>query len=248
MKIIAYGISDTGLVREINEDNFLISGFNQNSNDGFVILADGMGGHNAGEVASGTAVSIIGGELEKISNDAEADKIVYDILGSVDYANKKIFDEAQSDSSKVGMGSTLIIAYVRGKKMFVANIGDSRVYIKNKQSITQMTVDHSIVQELVDKGSITPEEALVHPDKNIITRALGTERIVDADMFEYELRVGDIILLCSDGLYEMVRDNVISETLNSVEDIKEATKCLVNLANENGGIDNTTVVLLKVTE
>ncbi len=248
MKIVAYGMSDTGLVREINEDNFLISGFNQASVNGFIVLADGMGGHNAGEIASGTAVSVIGRELEKISDAADADKIVYDILGSIDYANKKIFDEAQSDSSKGGMGSTLVVAYVRDNKMFVANIGDSRVYIKNEHSLMQMTVDHSIVQELVDKGSITPEEALVHPDKNIITRALGTEKIVDADMFEYELRIGDTILLCSDGLYETVRDNVISETLDNVEDIKEATKCLVDLANENGGIDNTTVVLLKVTE
>ena len=184
MNIIAYGMSNTGMIREINEDNFLISGFNCESSDGYAILADGMGGHNAGEIASGTAVSVIGNELKKITQKTESEKIIYDILGSIDYANKKIFDEAQSDLSKAGMGSTLVVAYIKENKLYIANIGDSRAYLKNGNDFSKITVDHSIVQELLNKGSITPEEALVHPDKNIITRALGTERIVDADLFQ----------------------------------------------------------------
>jgi len=248
MKIQAYGMSDTGRIREINEDSFYISGFNDKNSDGFIVLADGMGGHNAGEIASGMAVSTITSELEKTVSEESPDKIIYNILSSIDYANKKIFEDSQRDIKKAGMGSTLVVAYAKNSKLYVANIGDSRAYLKSGKSFTQITQDHSIVQELVSRGSITPEEALVHPDKNIITRAMGTERIVEADMFEYSLKSGDLIMLCSDGLSEMVRDNVIFETLENIDDINDAVSALVTLANENGGKDNITVAILKVSE
>lgn len=245
---MAFGMSDTGKVRELNEDSFLIFGFDGECSDGFALLADGMGGHNAGEVASKMAVEMIGAELEKSVSEKESEKIIYNILSSIDYANKKVFDDSCSDSKKAGMGSTLVVAYIQEDKLYVANIGDSRAYIRNGKTFKQITIDHSVVQELVLNGTITPEEALVHPDKNIITRALGTEKMVDADMFEYSLISGDTILLCSDGLYEMVRDDVICEILEKNEDIETAVSTLINLANENGGADNITVVVLKATE
>lgn len=248
MRINAYGSSDTGRVREINEDSFLIYGFDDESSDGFALLADGMGGHNAGEVASAEAVEAVGGELQQSMSEDNADKVVYNILSSIDYANKKIYEASISNAMKAGMGSTLVVAYIQDKKLYVANIGDSRAYIKSGDFFKQITVDHSVVQELVMNGTITPEEALVHPDKNIITRALGTEKIVDADIFEYDLKEGDVVLLCSDGLYEHVRDNMIAEVLNNFENTETASKKLVELANEDGGTDNITVVILKVAE
>ena len=246
MNFFAFGLSDVGSVREINEDSFAISEFKENK--GFAILADGMGGHNAGEVASSTAVNIIKSELEKSIDETLRERIVYNILSSVDLANKKIYDLSRSDLTKAGMGSTLVVAYISDEKLYVANIGDSRAYVINSDAITQITVDHSVVQELIERGSITPEEALVHPDKNLITRAIGTEILVNPDMFEYEINKGDKILLCSDGLIEMVRDDVILEKIKNADSLEKATTDLVLLANENGGRDNITIVLISCEE
>lgn len=248
MKILAYGITDVGRIREINEDSFCVEGFKDGQPLGYALLADGMGGHNAGEVASSTAVEVVKGELEKTIDVKEHDKIVYNIMSSIDYANTKVYDLSKHDISKAGMGSTFVAAYVVDDKLYVANIGDSRAYLITKDETIQITVDHSVVQELVERGSITIEEAAVHPDKNIITRALGTEKFVDADFFEYSLKVGDYILLCSDGLSEMVESSLFSETLEKTEEIEDAAKELVRVANENGGRDNITIIILKCVE
>lgn len=247
MKFSVYGITDVGKRRAINEDNFVIYGFN-NSNVGFLLLADGMGGHNAGEVASLTAVETVKHELEKTVEETQHDRIVYNLLSSIDYANKKVFELAIHDITKAGMGSTFVAAYVVENKLYLANIGDSRAYLVTENDVVKMTVDHSVVQELVDGGSITPEEAAVHPDKNIITRALGTEQFVDADLFEYSLKSGDYILLCSDGLYEMINDSLFYEILKKHENLEDAAKEMVEIANENGGRDNITVIILKCFE
>ena len=245
MKILVYGITDVGKIREINEDSFLIGGFKDGEALGYALLADGMGGHNAGEVASSTAVNTVKQELEKTLSETEHDKIIYNIMSSIDYANTKVFDLATSDINKAGMGSTFVAAYIAGDKLYIANIGDSRAYLITDCETTQITVDHSVVQELVERGSITQEEAAIHPDKNIITRALGTEEFVDADFFEYSLKKDDYILLCSDGLCEMVNDSLFSEIIKKYDSLEDAARELVNIANENGGRDNITVVILK---
>ena len=242
----SFYLTDAGKVRSHNEDSVIIV---RNQNDDYLLaVADGMGGHNAGEVASSTAVEVVKGELEKTIDVREHDKIVYNIMSSIDYANTKVYDLSRQDISKAGMGSTFVAAYVVDDKIYVANIGDSRAYLITKDETIQITVDHSVVQELVERGSITIEEAAVHPDKNIITRALGTEKFVDADFFEYSLKVGDYILLCSDGLSEMVESSLFSETLEKTEEIEDAAKELVRVANENGGRDNITIIILKCVE
>lgn len=248
MKISVFGLSDVGKLREINEDSFLISGFENESPFGYALLADGMGGHNAGEIASSTAVNTVKFELDKTFDDKTHDKIIYNIMGSIDYANKKIYDLSISDINKAGMGSTFVLAYVVDSNLYIANIGDSRAYLINKNECFQITVDHSVVQRLVELGSITPEEASVHPDKNIITRALGTEQYVETDLFEYNLQIGDYILLCSDGLYEMVDKETFSDIVLNSESIEVAVNKLITLANENGGRDNITVVVIKCFE
>lgn len=245
MRISVYGTTDVGRVREINEDSFVVAGFKDNMPLGYVLLADGMGGHNAGEVASSLAVETVNSELLKTINDKEHDNIVYNLLSSLDYANKKVYELALSDANKSGMGSTFVAAYIVDDKLYVANIGDSRAYLITNGESTQITVDHSVVQELVERGTITPEEASVHPDKNIITRALGTEKLVDADVFEYSLKIGDYVLLCSDGLCEMIPESYFAKVLTENENLEDAAKELVNTANENGGRDNITVVILK---
>ena len=248
LKISVFGTTDVGKVREINEDSFLISGFEGGDSLGYVLLSDGMGGHNAGEVASLTAVNTVKNELDKTISEKEHDKIVYNILSSIDYANSKVFELSVHDISKSGMGATFVAAYIVDDKLYVANIGDSRAYLINKNETVQITVDHSVVQELVERGSITPEEAKVHPDKNIITRAVGTEAFVDADLFEYSLKDGDFILLCSDGLSEMVSEDLFKQIIDKNEEIEDAAKELVNIANDNGGRDNITVVIIKCFE
>lgn len=247
MKIKTYGISDMGKIRELNEDSFGI--FNSGEEFGcFAILADGMGGHNAGEVASSMAVDLVSAELEKTVCERDKKTIVYNILSAIDYANKKIFDLSVKDLSKSGMGSTLAIAYLNGSEMYFANIGDSRAYVIENKEINQITVDHSLVQEMVEKGMITKEEAKHHPEKNLITRALGTEPFAEADIFEYSAALGDVVLLCSDGLVDMLDDEEILSTIAENENIEDAAKKLVEKANDAGGHDNITVVVLKFEE
>lgn len=146
------------------------------------------------------------------------------------------------------MGTTTVIVYSCGGRICIANIGDSRAYLVNKKEICRMTIDHSVVEQLIRSGSITREDAKVHPDKNIITRALGTEEYVDADFFDYDAEDGDVILLCSDGLTEMVSEEEIQAVVNSAESMKQAVENLISRANENGGVDNITVIAVRFNE
>ena len=151
-----------------------------------------------------------------------------------------------ANPEQAGMGTTLVVAYVKGSQLWIANIGDSCAYVVNSKEICKITVDHSVVEELVRRGSITREEARNHPDKNIITRALGTDNFVDADYYDYKLSSGETVILCSDGLTEMVRDERIQEIVANEHDIDKVVETLVNEANENGGVDNITVVAFRV--
>ncbi len=248
MKVNAVGVTDTGLVRPLNEDSFLIHGFENGTPYGFCILADGMGGHNAGEVASAMATEIIANELSNSDINATQDDIVANITASLDYANNEIYTKSVSNSANAGMGTTAVVIYLNGTTAYIANIGDSRAYLVENSGITQLTTDHSVVQKLVESGSITPEEARNHPEKNIITKALGTEPTEDYDIYEFSVREGDKILLCSDGLSDMIDDTQINDILNSYPCPDEAASALIAAAKENGGRDNITVVLICFTK
>ncbi len=244
MKVCAIGASDTGLVRELNEDSFLISGFENGKPKGFCILADGMGGHNAGEVASAMATKIIANELSASSLSGSENEIVSQITASLDYANNEIYQKSVTNSENAGMGTTAVVIYIDDITAYIANIGDSRAYLIDNGEITQLTVDHSVVQKLLESGSITPQEARNHPEKNIITKALGTEPYEDYDIYEFSVREGDRILLCSDGLTDMLEDAEINDILNSSKTPQEAVTALISSANEHGGKDNVTAVLI----
>ncbi len=238
------GLTDIGKRRELNEDSFKICGFEDGKPLGVCVLADGMGGHNAGEIASGAAVDIITNELKTCLDEEDDKKITLNIAGAIDFANAHIYERALKNSEQAGMGTTAVVAYVRGSQLRVANIGDSCAYVISDKEICKITIDHSVVEELVRRGTITREEARCHPDKNIITRAVGTEEYVDADFFDYTVSPGETIILCSDGLWEMVTDEEIKDIVNKSENTDEAVKALVDEANRNGGVDNITVVAL----
>ncbi len=242
--IETYGLSDIGCVRELNEDCFCIHGFELDEK-GFCILADGMGGHNAGEVASQSAVKFIADKLRAVLSDGDEEGIPAVLTDAIDKANQKVYKMSTESTAHRGMGTTVVAAYISEGTAYIANVGDSRAYAVSKDGISQITTDHSIVEELVKSGTITHEEARVHPRRNIITRAVGTEEDIRTDVFEYEYSKGDVMLLCSDGLSSMLDDSEIENIINS-EDNSEKTVCsLVDAAKERGGLDNITVVCIR---
>ena len=199
-----------------------------------------MGGHNAGDFASRYAVETIVGEVK-----ASFEKNPTIILGkAIDKANACIRQKAGGDKTLMGMGTTIVIATCIGKYLEVANVGDSRLYLVNDR-IEQVTIDHSLVEEMIQRGGIDRRSARNHPDKNIITRALGARNTIEADFFNLELEAGDIVLLCSDGLTNMVEDEDIRRVLKSGRDLKERAETLVQMANDNGGKDNISVIIIE---
>ena len=182
--------------------------------------------------------------IEYVTESEESEPVT--VLGeAVRYANEHLLAEANADASKAGMGTTIVAAVVVGDKLYTANVGDSRLYVINQERITQITRDHSLVEEMVRLGEMDKEDAKVHPDKNIITRAIGVLPEVSADFFETVLVPGDTVLLCSDGLTNMVDDTDIKRIVLGQRDIVEKTQRLIDAANENGGKDNITVVLIE---
>ena len=238
MKLKWGASTDTGMVRQQNEDSFA-------AEENLFIVADGMGGHNAGEVASALAVTTVmsGGRMGINTMDEFRDL--------VQRANTAIYTASLDDSSQRGMGTTLtalsIVAGVE-PKVLVANVGDSRTYLLRNGALTRMSVDHSYVQELVNEGIITPEEARVHPRRNIVTRALGIDRSVAVDVFMHTVRTGDRVVLCSDGLVDEVADSEILKVLTQHTDPQETSEALVMVANANGGRDNTTVIVVDILD
>lgn len=208
------------------------------------IVADGMGGHKAGDYASRYTVETIEREI-KASFEKNPSII---IKKAIKTANKEIRQRAGEDPNLAGMGTTVVVATVIGKYLQVANVGDSRLYIANGTEIRQITRDHSLVEEMVRLGGIKREDARLHPDKNIITRAIGAKDDVDIDFFTVELKQSDRILMCSDGLTNMVEDHDILRILNSHKQdrtLVETAQALIDAANDNGGKDNIAVVLIK---
>lgn len=239
------GLTDIGKHRELNEDSFKICGFENKLPTGVCVLADGMGGHSAGEVASKKAAELITTDLMSRFGETDEKQIVLNIASAIDFANSEIYSMSIKNPNQAGMGTTAVVVYVKDGVVQIANVGDSRAYVVSDKKIRKITVDHSIVEELVKNGTITAEEARNHPDKNIITRAVGTEKYVDADFYEYTPTGNETILMCSDGLYEMLRDKEIKNILNKSNDLNEAVRALIDAANANGGVDNITVIALR---
>ena len=243
--------TDPGMVRSHNEDSVAADPAN-----GLVVLADGMGGYNAGEVASGMATTVITTEMQQLlakvqpheidpqTNKALAGELVRE---QVMKANASIYHAAQSQPQYAGMGTTLVVCLFYDNKALVAHLGDSRLYRMRDGELTQVTRDHSLLQEQIDSGLITAEQAKHAQHKNLVTKALGIDPSVEPEMHEYDTRPGDIYLLCSDGLPDMVEDDDISMTLEALgANLKLAAQQLVQMANDNGGKDNVSVILVRV--
>ena len=225
----------------MNQDYMYTSTTPVGSLPNLFVVADGMGGHNAGEYASRFTVDKM---VEVISQNRQQEPVAA-MKEALTEANSQLLEEAGADPSKSGMGTTVVAATVIGDLLHVANIGDSRLYVIDHEAIRQITRDHSLVEEMVRLGEMDKAAAKVHPDKNIITRAIGVTRELAVDFFEVELRPGDMILLCSDGLTNMVEDEEIKEIVMEQKNIVEKAEKLINTANENGGKDNITVVLIE---
>jgi serine/threonine protein phosphatase PrpC len=236
-----YAITDIGRKRELNEDYIYTSGQPIGALPNLFIVADGMGGHKAGDYASMHTVDRF---VEVIRELGEEHGVQDAINEAVTAANAYIYQRSRENSNLSGMGTTLVLASCIGNEAIVANIGDSRLYLVN-DAMTQITRDHSLVEEMVTLGGIDREMARNHPDKNIITRAVGVKEKVAADFFEVDLTKGDKLLLCSDGLTNMLRDEEIYQIIQDNKELEQAAKALVDAANENGGRDNIAVVLVE---
>ena len=236
-----YSATNIGMKRKMNQDYVFASNAPVGNLPNLFAVADGMGGHNAGDYASSHAVRVL---VDEIREDTDYNPVKV-IRHAIETANTEIIEQAQKDENLRGMGTTMVVATIVGQYAYVANVGDSRLYVVDKQ-IRQITRDHSLVQEMVRLGEITVEEARNHPDKNIITRALGAEKTVDVDFFDMRLEPGSTILMCSDGLSNMVEDKKMEEIiLNSDEDITWKGDTLIQEANNNGGKDNIAIILIE---
>lgn len=243
--------TDPGMVRSNNEDAVMA-----NPQRGFAVLADGMGGYNAGEVASGMATALLGTELDKAfvarepsSQDASGKSWAQVTLeAEMARVNGAIYQAAQSQPQYAGMGTTLVVGVFHDNKVTVAHIGDSRLYRLRGEDFQQITRDHSLLQEQIDSGLITPEQARHSQNKNLVTRAVGIDPEVAAEIHDHEVLPGDVYLFCSDGLNDMVEDEEIAMTLGALSaNLELCAMQLVQMANDNGGRDNVSVILVKVT-
>lgn len=230
--------TDTGKRRRMNQDYVFLSEAPVGALPNLLILADGMGGHNAGDYASRYTVETIVDSVKKSREHAP----IAIIKKAIQCANQAVLAKAQTDIDLEGMGTTVVAATVIGNELCVANVGDSRLYLAS-DSLEQITKDHSYVQEMVRRGEISPEAARVHPDRNIITRAIGGGKGIAIDFFEVELRRGDQILMCSDGLTDMLEDQEIFDIINKRKDLPSTLQELVDTANQHGGNDNITVIM-----
>ena len=252
MDIEGFGLSDVGMRREKNEDSYLI-----NAGIGLFIVADGMGGHVGGEFASQLAVKTVEEIVDEIhrndetsileDNDIKPDDYISQLKYAIQMASNNIYDEAKKESSLKGMGTTSVVLLVRNDRVFIANVGDSRGYLIRDGQITQLTEDHSLVGEQLRAGVISEYAAKGHKLRNIITRSVGFQEEVEIDVVVKIPREGDIYMLCSDGLTNMVDDNELLEIINE-NTLEESCHVLVDMANARGGDDNITLILNRITD
>lgn len=233
-----YAMTDVGRRREVNQDYVYATDQPVGPFPNLLVVADGMGGHKAGDFASKYTVEVVRQELAA-SKKGKPEAILKKVI---QVANQKLIEAASRDVKLEGMGTTLVAATVIGNTLHFANIGDSRLYLIN-DNIRQLSKDHSLVEEMVRLGGIKAEDARNHPDKNIITRAMGVKSEAEADFYEFRIKRGDVILMCTDGLSNMVEDDVMFGLVKGSRDIVEAVQMLIDRANGNGGRDNIGVVL-----
>lgn len=236
-----FSMTHTGRRRETNQDYMFTSEKSIGNLPNLFLVADGMGGHAAGDYASRFTVNKMVEHIER----SDSKQPVALIRAAIREANEQLFAAAYDDPKKQGMGTTIVAATIDGNCMYTANVGDSRLYVINENGITQITRDHSLVEEMIRMGEMKKADAKYHPDKNVITRAIGVMPEVAADFFETKLAVNDVVLLCTDGLTNMVDDEEIRLIVLGQRDIVEKTQMLVETANRHGGRDNITVVLIE---
>lgn len=239
----SYCLTDIGIKRSMNQDFVYASQQPVGNLPNLFIVADGMGGHNAGDYASRLAVETM---IDHIESSKEK-KPVRLLSEAVLAANRAVYVSSLSDRSLTGMGTTIVACTALEDCLYVANVGDSRLYMIDDE-IDQITHDHSLVEEMIMAGQISREEARIHPDKNVITRAIGMKDQTSADLFDVNINPGDICLLCSDGLTNMVSDREILRIVHEAKSLEEAGQILKDTANANGGSDNISVILVQPIE
>lgn len=237
----SYCITDVGRIRSINQDYVFASDTPVGKLPNLFVVADGMGGHNAGDRASSYAVEVF---LRSVRWERDKNPIRI-IRRSIEKANTKVLEEAKSKEKYQGMGTTMVVATIVKDTLYVANVGDSRLYLIG-DTIRQITRDHSLVEEMIRAGGITREEGRYHPDKNVITRAIGVEERVAIDFFDVQMKKDDTLLLCTDGLSNMLTDKEIERIIKEESSLRMAGKRLVEAANRNGGSDNITALLVRL--
>lgn len=235
-----FSLTDIGIKRQTNQDYVFLTEKEIGNLPNLFVVADGMGGHKAGDLASQYGTHVL---TEHVRHNKETGPELI-IIEAVREANRKINEAAQEDKGLQGMGTTMVAASIVGDILYLANVGDSRLYVINDQ-ICQITKDHSLVEEMVRMGGLNEEEAKHHPDKNIITRAVGVNEKVEPDFFEYHLQKNDIVLMCTDGLTNMLEDKEIFEIVKTGADIESMVKALIKKANDHGGQDNIGIILIK---
>jgi len=250
LKLRIAGCTDTGVRRQHNEDHI---GYCQEL--GVAVLADGMGGHQSGEIASHMAVESVVEKLKAIAEDEKSGAITSSQLSTyvsntISHSNSMIFQAAEALEKHKGMGTTLVATFIRDGRLYAGHVGDSRLYLYRDDTLSRLTKDHSLLQDLVDRGFYTEEEARTANVGHIVTRALGTKESVEVDTLEQELLPGDVLLLCSDGLSDMVADWRIEEILREQahhQQLELRAQHLVDQSNRNGGKDNISVILIELS-
>ena len=239
--MISTGRTDKGRKRSNNQDSIFISDTHVGPLPNLYIVADGMGGHAAGDFASRYAISVV---IDFIRKSTVINPISL-LRRALVYASNELFKESEKDKDKMGMGTTMVVAVVIDQKLYVANIGDSRLYLIN-DDIRQITMDHSLVEELIRSGQLERNKGRNHPEKNIITKAMGSRDEAMPDFFEISVAQGDKILLCSDGLSNMVEDDEIKDIIQDNSDLDDAVASLISRANYYGGNDNISVIIVSI--
>lgn len=241
--MLGLGKSDIGLVRQKNEDNLLVSNEPVGKFGNLFVIADGMGGHKAGNIASSVAVDSFSDYIK--SHEDNNDEILDVLIGGINHANSIVYNMTKENEEYSNMGTTFLACTIRDKNAYIAHVGDCRLYKISKFEITQITNDHSYVAELVRMGRLTEEEAAVHPDRHSITRAVGSEPTVIADGIICSVAQGDIIVMCSDGLSNMVDNKKILEIADDgILTVEQKVEKLIDEAKSNGGYDNITVIVI----
>ena len=242
--MVVRGKTDTGIVREQNQDVFL-SYSSQETRQAVCVVCDGMGGARAGDVASAAAATVFKeGLVGVLKPSVTLPEIIEAVKKTVSLANSRVYEMSKENTDYAGMGTTLVGCVINAGMAVIANVGDSRAYLVSGRTIRRLTRDHSLVEEMVDSGKISDEEARFHPGKNLITRVIGTDSSVGADIYQLPINAGDVILLCSDGLSNMIGEQEMLQHVIHIPDLSLCCDKMIELANERGGQDNITVLLI----